>query len=63
MNPGQLLGFAWVVACWFFLLAVFVLPVVNAYWRASERRDAKQTKAVMDSLLHDHSHQYEQDAM
>lgn len=60
---GQIAGFLWTVAALFFLFCVFVLPVVFAYWRAREKADAARTREVLDGLLHDHSHAYEQDAL
>lgn len=50
--------FGYLGICWVFLV-LFLLK----RWRERERRDAAETKRVMKSLLHDTSHQYEQDAV
>jgi hypothetical protein len=63
MNPGQIVGFLWTVAALFFLFSAFVFPICFAYWRAREKADAAETARVLDGLLHDTTHQYEQDAM
>jgi len=60
---GHLLAYLFDVAFWFFVISVFVLPVVMSYWRAREKRDAERTAQILDSLLHDTTHQYEQDAL
>lgn len=50
--------FGYLGITWLFLV-LFLLR----RWRERERRDAAETKRVMESLLHDTSHQYEQDAL
>jgi hypothetical protein len=45
---------------WLFLLATLGGIALRA-WRHREAADAAKTQAVMDSLLHDHSHVHEQD--
>lgn len=62
MNPGKIAAVLYDAAFWFFVISVLVLPVVNARWRQRERDDAKKTKKILDSLLHDTTHRYEQDA-
>lgn len=63
MNPGQIAGFLWTVAVWFFLVSVFAFPIAYARWRRTEREDAARTEEVLGTLLHDHTHLYEQDAL
>lgn len=62
MN-GRVLEFLYLLAFWFFILSVFVFPVVFAYWRHNERKRADATEDTLQSLGFDHSHAYEQDAM
>jgi cbb3-type cytochrome oxidase subunit 3 len=63
MNLGQIVGFAWTVAALFFLISFFVFPILYAYWRAREKADAEETARVLNGLLHDTTHAYEQDAI
>ena len=49
-------------ACWLFLFAV-IGSIALRCWHERERRDAAETARVLSTLLHDRSHQYEQDAL
>lgn len=60
---GHALAYAWDVAFWFFLISFFVLPVIFSYWRARERAEQAATDATLKKLLHDQTHQFEQDAL
>jgi hypothetical protein len=63
MNGGQILGALWMLAFWFFIVSVFVLPVVFSYWRHNERLRAEQTEKTLESLGYDTTHRFEQDAL
>jgi tryptophan-rich sensory protein len=60
--PGWLANAIFLGCAWLFLLAL-VGSIALTAWRHREAADAAKTKAVMDSLLHDTTHQYEQDAL
>lgn len=63
MNGGQIVGFVWVVAVWFFLVSVFLFPISLSMWRARERQRAEETEKVLKTIGFNTSHQYEQDAL
>lgn len=63
MNGGQIVALIWDVAVWFFVISVLVLPAMYAQWRHREKEEQRETEEVLNSLLHDRTHQYEQDAM
>lgn len=60
---GHIAGFLWMLTFWVFILSVFVLPIVNAYWRAREKADAAETERVLGTLGFDTSHMHDQDAV
>lgn len=49
--------------CWFGIAWIFILAVLLKHWYRREHEEAAQTRVVMDSLLSDHTHQHEQDAL
>jgi hypothetical protein len=63
MNAGQVAGFLWDLAAWFFILSLVVLPLSYAAWRKREARRAAGTEETLQSLGFDTSHQHEMDAM
>lgn len=62
MNAGRVLEFLYLLAFWFFIISVFVLPVAFAYWRRNEQLRAEATEEALESLGFDTSHLHEQDA-
>lgn len=63
MNPGQVVGFLWDLAVWFFILSVFVLPIVMNAWRRREKADAKRTEETLKATRFDRSGLHEMDAL
>ena len=63
MNAGQLLGLAWDVAVWFFILSVLVFPALYAQWRHREKQDKAATEEALKRCKSDTSHRYEMDAL
>lgn len=59
---GHILAYLFDAAFFFFVLSVLVVPVLLARWHAREKEDAEETAEVLDSLLSDTTHRYEQDA-
>jgi len=55
MNPGQIVGFLWTVAAAFFLLSMFVFPVLYVRWKAREKRDAAATEQALQRCKADTS--------
>lgn len=60
---GHLLAYLFDAAFWFFVISVFVAPVLLVRWKAREKADAAETDRVLKGLLHDQSHRWEQDAL
>jgi hypothetical protein len=56
------LGIAWNVAAIWFLLSLFVFPVLYARWRRRERADAAETTRVLRLLKTDTSIDHRWDA-
>jgi hypothetical protein len=57
------LGLAWnVVAIWF-LLSVFVFPVLYVRWKKREKWDAAETVRTLRLLKSDTTHLHEMDAL
>lgn len=63
MNAGKALALLWDLCFWFFVISVLVLPVLMAKWRAREKAEQAATDATLKKLLHDQTHQFEQDAL
>jgi hypothetical protein len=63
VNAGQIIGALWTLTFWFLLISFFVLPVIFSYWRAREKAEQAATDATLKKLLHDQTHQFEQDAL
>lgn len=47
MNAGQIVGLAWDVAVWFFVLSVLVFPALYAQWRHREKQDQAATEEAL----------------
>lgn len=63
MNAGRVMQFLWTLAFWWFVLSVFVLPVVFTYWRHNEKRRAAETEKTLESLGYDTSGAHYEDAL
>jgi len=63
VNVGKVLAVVWDVAVWAFVVSVLVLPALYAQWRHREKQDQKATEKTLKKLLHDQTHQFEQDAV
>ena len=59
---GRLIELAWCAAAGSFLVFVWACVLLTR-WHHREERDAAKTEEVLGSLLHDRSHQYEQDTL
>lgn len=57
------LGIAWTAAVWWFLLSVFVFPVLYVRWKKREKRDAAETDRTLRLLKSDTTHLHEMDAL
>jgi hypothetical protein len=53
----------WTVAAAWFLLSVFVFPVLYVRWKSHELRDVAATEAALKRCKSDTTHLHEMDAM
>jgi hypothetical protein len=63
VNAGKFVGFAWTLVAAYFLLSLFVFPVLLVRWRRRERADAAETTRTLRLLKTDTSHAHEMDAL
>lgn len=63
MNAGQIAGLLWTVAFWFIVVSFLVVPVLFAYWRNHEKRDAERTEEILKATRFDRSGAHEMDAL
>lgn len=62
MNAGQIAGFIWDLAAWFFILSLVVLPLSYAAWKKREARRAAETEETLQSLGFDTTNSHIWDA-
>lgn len=59
---GRALEFLWMLAFWFFIVGVFLVPLAMSYWRHNEKQRAEQTEKTLESLGFDTTNSHIWDA-